>query len=191
MKALKIAYNIKKVLNVEYKHVETAEAALAVSQTPDIALLTGVAQGQTDATRNGNQVRAKSLLLRGQVEKNASATYTYVRFILFQDTSSDGAAPSASDLLDTAVGAIVNCPLNKDFGKRFRVLRDKTIILNSARPSHSFKHFVKLGHVVEYQGTDATQASTSTGHVYLMLVSNEATNTPSVNSTYRFSFIDN
>jgi len=64
IKALTIARGIKKMINVEYKFHDVQLTSVALPQTPLITQLTNIAQGDTDQTRDGAQVKLTRLSIK-------------------------------------------------------------------------------------------------------------------------------
>ena len=81
-KALAVAYSVKKLLNVEFRHHE-AEVTINPSTSGLVSNLSLVAQGDASTQREGNSFRAKSLTLRGTDTANSSATSPTVVLISY------------------------------------------------------------------------------------------------------------
>ncbi len=186
--ALALAKMLKSLINVERKYNINANSVLAVN-TGVSYLLNGTAQGDDDTDRNGRSVKATSVFTRLSVAKNALATNTAVRLIVYWDRQANGAAPATTDVLETASYLSA---LNKDYGKRFSVVWDTTCSVNTAGTTFKLiKRYAKLNRHVEYIGTTSGIGSIGANALYIMLISNEATNTPTVAFNNTFRFIDN
>ena len=191
-KALAVAYSVKKLLNVEFRHHE-AEVTINPSTSGLVSNLSLVAQGDASTQREGNSFRAKSLTLRGTDTANSSATSpTVVRHIIFQDLQQQGTAPTPSNVLKALN---VNSNLNiVDFPKRFKVLRDWTTDLSTVsagRGNQSYKYHIKLDSVLKYDGPGGTAAEQRYGQLYHLTLSNQSTNTPTCSLYHRLRFVDN
>lgn len=178
---------VRYYLNPEYKFLDSTPAI-----TPGtgglITNISAIALGDTANDRNGSSIKVTSHLLRGTLTKAAAATATKVRVIIFADTSSNGALPVVADVLQTSNQ---DSPLNKVNGSRFTILFDKSYVLSNDTPMRQFKHFKKMQHHIHYlNGTSATSAM-GQGPIYMLTISNEASNTPTVSVNSRMRFLDN
>lgn len=194
--ALRTANFLKSLINVETKFIDTT-ATTNVSATSSIVPLTLCAQGVTDTTRNGNSIKAYKNSLKYNLSiSGGTPTDGVVRVMLVLDKVSNGTAPLISDILDNT-GALTEtlCHYNGDnMGSRFIILDDKRYHLDtSGREQVTGHSFHKLRHHVKYDDTTAVIASATTGHLYLVFVSNNATMAaePSITYSNRFYFLDN
>lgn len=178
---------VRYYLNPEYKFLDSSPT-VAPANGGIMTNLSAIALGDNDTDRNGSSIKVTSHLLRGTLTKAASATATKVRVIIFSDTSSNGALPVVADVLQTSNQ---DSPLNKVNGSRFTVLFDKSYVLTNDTPMRQFKHFKKMQHHIHYlNGTSATSAM-GQGPIYMLTISNEPTNAPTVSVNSRMRFLDN
>lgn len=122
----------------------------------------------------------------------AAATQTFIRMILFEDKFNTGTVPTASNLLGLTLttGWSVIAPLNVDTTTRYRILMDKRIALSqNGKQNYIMNKYIKIERHVHYTGPAATD--TYNGNIYLLLVSNESTNTPTVYFNCRVGYYDN
>lgn len=192
-KALSTAYAIKKLLNVERKYLSVYNTSTPAT-TPTIIFLTGSAQGDTQNSRQGNSIKMSSISMKLQFLLNASATTTFIRVILFKDKASNGVVPTHQELLestDSQPWYIANynpdnCPT------RFKVVSDSTHILEAnGNTGKQYSKYFKVNTHVKYDGTGSTQAEATTGHYYLLVVSDEVTNVPTIRNNLTLRYIDN
>jgi len=189
--ALSTALYLKKLMNVEFFNHDNALALTpGVSFTTD--RITGIAQSDDNTGRTGRSILAKSLILKGSVIQHASAATTIVRIVVLIDWRYDGATAVATSVFDTTNGLLVHCPRNVETkeAKRFKILYDKKFMLSDDR-LRNVKCFRKLGHHIKFQGTGAADADALGGQIIVLTVSNEGSNTPTVNLNYRVRYIDN
>jgi len=189
-KALTVAYGVKKLLNVERKILDNT-INVAPSTSGLVINLTNCSQGDDYNNRQGDSILAKSIDLRYSVQMNASASFTTARCMLVRDNWQQGTDPTFSELLENPTNT--RSFLNHDQNGRFTILMDQKIVLLQSTEKSAFvsdKHF-NLNHHIKFTGTDNLDASNSAGHLYLMVMSNEATNTPTFYGFSRFRFIDN
>lgn len=170
----------------KYKHDISSSANPDTSGT--IIPLTSIAVGDTDATRTGNAIYVRSVLCNMVVQIHASATNTTYRYMIIRDKQqAEDTSPSIGSVLDT-VG--VHTPLNSATVGRFDILKDMTYNINTVgTPTRIHKVYLPMRSHVRYNNTASTDI-TKNG-LYLILISNEATNVPSVTYFVRVSYHDN
>lgn len=186
-RAFKGVNYLKGIINSE-KHHHTLNSSVTPSTSGSVISLHEIAQGDTDSTRTGNSILAKSLAFRFLINMNPSATQTYVRILLIQDKQQIAdTGPSITDVLHSA--SVQSLLLIQHIG-RFQVLHDQVVDLdNSLRTTKMTKLYKKLHTHIRYNGSAASDIQKN-GY-YLMVLSNEATNTPTVFYNTRLSFYDN
>lgn len=187
--ALRMAKKLKRLVNVERKYLIYTNN-INVPDTGTIYFLSGVPQGDTSSSRDGNKCKALSLNFHAQVTIDTNAVRSACRIILFKDKSSNGSAPAVLDVLENATYLYsynnVNCPY------RFQILFDKTFSLSTTgTQTINVKRFIKMGHHITYKGTGATQSDAADGHIYMLVISNETTNQPDLEVNSRLTFVDN
>ena len=155
-RALRLARYVKSLVNSELKTFDTA-INFAQSNTQTLTHLTGVAQGDDYTNRSGRKIRAKSLQIKGSLTMSAAATNTHFRMILFKDLQNQGTVPSAANILPDIDDLRPSDPI---FLKRFRIMWDRTIMLNERvdgnAPVKAFKYFKNIDIPVTYSGTSGT-----------------------------------
>ncbi len=192
-KALKIALNVRRLINVEYKFIDTITTSLGVSTTPSIIQLSNISQGDTTITRDGSQLKVLSIQWSYFVAQNANAVQSTLRCMLIKDKQTNQAIFAAGDVLSniTTQNAL-NSPYNRDNRKRFTILYDKVhSFSDNGQKSFHYGQKFSQEQILRYDGnagdiTDLTQTSYA-----LLLVSTEATNTPGFTSFIRLNFVDN
>lgn len=185
--AYKLATNLKGIINSELKHYDESTTMNPDNTSGTItAIVRGMAQGDTNNTMDGNSILLKSVNLRFSVIMNASATCTRLRFLLLKDTRPNSALPAITDILSSSsIQAFMNID---DQLKRFRVLADKKITVNTQNPEKQFfiSRKFKQTHV---KFNDAQLPVLN--DFYVACISDEPTNTPTINMTSRLRFYDN
>jgi hypothetical protein len=180
------------LLNAEFKHIDTTVAA-AVSTTPALSVLCAVGQGDTNITRDGNSLKCVGFEFRYLWGMNASATASLARVVVLLDTRNVGAAPTATDVYASSVLALPNIDAQPN---RFVTLFDKVTSLVLVGDSRqSVTGIVSLdilkGVHFTFNGNAATVADLRGAALFLYVLSNEATNTPSIDFQSRLLFVDN
>lgn len=177
---------IKGLVNSEvYKYDLDVTPTTDTSGT--VTHISAVAIGDGDNNRTGNGIFVRSIYLRGTMIKHASATSTFVRMLIVQDTQ------QASDTIPPITGVLesiaINAPLNSDAVGKFNILRDKVFVLNSQHPQQVLQEYIPLKVHVRFNGTAGTDVQRN--NMYVMFFSNEATNAPTVAYSSRVSYHDN
>lgn len=180
---------LKSLVNVEFKYDDTTVSGGNVDNNGTVTYISGIQQGDAGTQRDGNQVKVVSLQLRGEVSQNPSATDTTLRTMIVCDTKPrSGVGISITDVLDTIN---VNSFRNLNNRKRFWIMYDRNTYLsiNGSRTRKIPAWYKKLQMKLVFDGA-ANNDSTSYS-IYLIQISDEATNTPVVDWRTRLRFIDN
>ncbi len=185
--------NSQKIRNIqrgalhELKTHDVAETG-TISTSGEIILLSGMGQGDTSLTRDGLQIMPRNLQFKIRLVMNSSATASQVRFMIFKDKENQGVLPTIAALLeaDTTMDFTEH-----DTRPRFQILRDINFNLSINSDRILFmKGFIKLKGKMWFSGTAGTQTSIGKNSLYLYIVSNEATNTPTHTCRFRMRFND-
>lgn len=195
VKAVKGVSYLKGLVNSErFVHQNTATAA------PDdigyIGHLTSISQGDTQITRTGNSILARSLMLRGNITINATSSQNVVRLMIIMDKQQIGdTVPSITDILESTYSATqfyVHAPLERDSVGRFKVLKSRTYTLSDQRPNLSFSFFINMRQHIRYNGISGGDIQKN--GMYLVLVSdspNTGSAHPSVTFLSKLTYHDN
>lgn len=194
-KALYMAKMLKGLVNVEKKFINTVAASFSITNTPYIGWLCAISQGSDENQRNGNSIKAVSNSQKYTIQMNTAATTgCTVRVILFLDKVSNGVTPTAAELLDiSATLPPTIAHYNRDnAGSRFIVLSDKRHNMERNNRDHiTSQIYNKLNHHVKYDAGTAVPGSTTTGHLYVLLCSDQSTLPPQMEYSNYFNYIDN
>lgn len=178
---------IRGLVNSEMFKYDVASSQ-AVANTGSIINILRIGQGDGDGGRTGNSVLVRNIFARFTFTQHASAIDTLYRMILFVDKQQIGdTSPAVSDVLDS-----VSClsPLNSNTCGRFQVLRNWYFHTSNARDTvKSLKFSKSLYHHVRFNGSAADDVQK--GGIYLMLLSDQASNTPTCFYNIRVSYRDN
>lgn len=196
VRALKIASGLKRMINTEYKDIVHNDGGVPISPstTGDIRAIGGIGinSGTASNQRTGRSIKITSWYARIFINFHASAPSTNLRVMLVRDTQVNQTLPAISDILeDVSVLGL----MNRDNGKRFKVLFDKTISANSYITSQAerrhFTKFKKMSMHVKYDGSGAGISDITDNELYLVSVSDEVTNTPNIFYRVRVKYVDN
>lgn len=184
----------------ELKFVDRTEGGVNYNTTTTIALLNGVAVGDDFNTRDGRQIRIKSVrvILTKDTQITAGGDFHFKIWLVW-DNQPNGATPAFTDIFTNNATSLTFPNLNNQ--KRFTILREKEYIYSAIatngscwQPSNealSFYH--KMDNVTQYLDTGATIASISTGALFLVTAGNVAaavTGGPTGRMTARVRFTD-
>lgn len=181
---------LKGLVNVENHLFDALPINGAVTTTSNIACMSDIQTGDANYARTGTSILAKHMVVRGYITMSASATATLVRILIVKDLTNHNAAPSAGDILNDTSHPITS-PLTEDNTDRFWVMYDKIYSLGSAsRQVINFKKYIPINdHLKFVSGTGTGKYETNS--IWILVVSNEATNSPAVQIENRLSFYDN
>lgn len=191
--ALTLAKGVAALVNVERKYVDYNVTAQAISNAGVVLYLSGIVQGDTATSRDGDSIRSKSLFHRCEFLTTAG-TPAVVRCLVFVDTQNAGALPAVTDVLQTASRL---SPLSMTNSKRFIVLQDELIDLNNpvtaAGMYKTMKFYKKTDFHIKYRDTTSSVTGANNNGIFCLYISNIAAGatTPSVSFSNRIRFIDN
>jgi len=192
-KALRLAKQVKAMVNVEYKHHTTKGTATTIEPTPSIYNLSTVQQGDTDNHRDGSKIRCKWYTFNYTITMNNSATSTQIRVMIVLDRQTNQSTfPSAHLLADDSVSDNIVSGLNLDNAGRFRLLYDRVHTLNiDGNRSITRKVYKKIDIPIHFDASTGSIADLTRSSLHLLFMSNEPSNKPNITFNYRLRYIDN
>lgn len=191
----KMAYKALEMLNAELKYYDASLTSFltnpgdpATTGEKVYSLFSGITVGDGPNNRDGSQIRVKTIQLQLTMNQNALATgVTKLRYVIFKDTRPDiGSTPSYTDVFNgTSVsGVFYNI---SDQWRRWRILRNNTLILAPGQTAIDADFYMPCSIPVRYD----VSGNINYNPVYIMLASDEPTNTPTVGAQLRVRFYDN
>lgn len=159
-----------------------------------LTLLNGCVQGAGASNRISRRVTLRSVQLRGRIQMAATTTgASPIRLIVFYDRQSNGAAPSATDLL---TGNSISDFTNLSNNRRFLIVADeiRSCIGTAGPQSVYFNFYRKLNLVTEFNtGNAGTVADIATGSLYVLAYASPGIGVASLNCDVqsRVRFTDN
>jgi len=184
---------VRKLINIETKVLDSDTSITTATTTPVVTYLSGIAQGTDLTNRVGDSIKIQHISILGRFAiVPAETTFTIVRYLFFRDNENQGSAPAASDILETVSGTTtVRSPLNYINRKRFSVLVDEYLVLNQTSDlAVPVRYDIPFNKHVNYRGTSSAIGSAGEGAFFSLLVTDEATNAPTCNLYYQFTFTD-
>lgn len=183
---------VKKQLarEIEIKRVDGISNLSPLMGVAAIHLFNGIALGNDDFQRIGNQVTNKYIKCKGDVTFPDSTNK--VRVLLLQDKQPNGAFPTIGDLFTFTTQPIVSF-LTPDSKARFNVLRDKVYSGGSQGPtSRPLDWYVPLKNTrTVYSAAGDSIVAIRTNAYYLVAISDSTVvPNPVVNLACRIAYTD-
>lgn len=170
----------------ESKYKDVSQAATTITTTATVTNLAPMSSNSTATTAVGTQFQVKSWLWRASITPNATAGVNYLRVILVRDKQSNLAAPAIADVLESSTNYM--SPLKDAYSDRFKVLFDKMYTVDTdANGSQVDKIYRKLNFKISFESASNLPY---TNGLYLLQLSDQATNGPSVAWYSRVRYID-
>ncbi len=176
---------------------------VAPGSAGNVKLITAITQGDTEASRDGNQVYGKLLKFRAIVTASTAATAGDIfRVLIVRDTHSDGVTPAVSDILNANGGSLVIADYNQvtvsvgNKRNRFQILYDRTNSQDlrsagaGAQDLFNLKRDIKRNMKIVYNATGSTVTSIQQGAVYCVTVALNNTNASSIAYQTVFYYTD-
>lgn len=192
-KAASGVWHLKGLINSE-KKIHQVLNSNSATYSGILETLSAVAQGDTEITRDGNSIYARYLNIRGSIMRSDSSTQqTNVRLMVILDNSVNPSSSTVSDVLaQSTVGTLYAPygPLNRDTGRnRFKVLYTSLFAMDATDAVHPFKLNVEMRHHCKFTGSGSTDYKS--GVIYLLCISDEATNGVTARYMSRLTYYDN
>lgn len=185
----------------ETKYHKTSASHEIPYDNVTITQLTGISQGDTDVTREGDRITLKNLEFRGFVYNDASAAHHKARVIIFQWLQND--TPANTDILPidgaTWTSYAVLEPWNHDQRSSYKILYDSGVIhlgydaaAGVGEPSQKVIQVIKNlkgCSKVDYVNGSSTVAR---GNIYVMALSDatDAANAVSIKFSNTIRYFD-
>ncbi len=181
---------LKSVINVERKFIDKS-AGITVDDSGTFVSLPLASQGVGASNREGDSIKVVSLLIRLSWAISQSATSSGLRTIVVIDKQPNGALPSIASLLQTT-NFPLSSPLNLDNKRRFKILCDRVQVASiTGKQQFVLNKYLKTQTHVRYGSNAGTVADVNTNNIFVLLISDEATNLPIVDYYFRTRYIDN
>lgn len=175
----------------EKKFIDNSGSAQAMPAVGSVTeIIPDIATGTGETERIGRYIKVTNFIIRFDFYlanlANTSLGQDSLRVIIFIDTQTNGAAPGVTDLLESAHYQSFNNLANR---KRFRVLTDKFISINSNGGAGDGSTNRTIGHSMmtqwvmkkafpmEYSGTSGATSQRTQNNMYMLLMSSGDTRT--------------
>lgn len=180
--------------------VDTQITSTAVSTTPIVTLVSGIAEGTAVNQHQGRKLHIKSIRWSGHVYADTAATVNTVRLSLIHDLAPNGALPDVSLIYDTVGGNYGPwSPLNINGMRRFRVLASRVLSIagqsttTAAQAVQPFDIYVKRNIDVQLLTGTAAITSIASGAIYAVLIGSSVSGTADciTDGNVRIRFVSN
>lgn len=182
-----------KYAEAEVRHLDTPYTTTAQSTTAAVTLINGgISQGDGSASREGDEVFMKWFHFNGRLYMNSAAASTdaaTMRIIIVYDKQTNGAAPSAGDILET-----VGDPNSMRFWEskdRYMTIFDRRYGIEfNGKNAVQIKFSKKLDLPIKF-GTASTGviANIVKGSIYMVSLSDQASSGPTLHGDFRITYM--
>lgn len=184
---------IRKLINIEEKVLDTNQSSFAFDTNGTVVPCSLIVQGLDFNNRIGDSIKMQNIQFRYRVFRGIGATTSVVRIMLVRDLDCQGATPTVGSIIENGTLGTAQAPtspirfLNR---KRFAVLYDNLTVVTTT--DIGFSDTISMAHEghILFLGTTAAAASQGKGSLFVLVVSDEAANTPSIAFQTRIVFTD-
>jgi len=184
-------------LRPEVKQLQTVTTISNLAQaTGNIAYISGVAQGTTDASRIGDTIRPKYLNV-SQYFINPGATAGFYSTFVVLDKESNGVVPVISGTAQAVFSTFNNTEVftNPSTEKRFKILKRFDVSsashLSGAPGGSLVQHArIPLSGMMHFHDTSSAQTGAGKNALYLITITNDSTNVADFSLTSQLGFTD-
>lgn len=177
---------IKRTIKPELKLLYPDPPVGSVTATPVYTPLNFVSPGTGLSQRVGQQIACKSIRVHFQLNRNASSTVAFnrVRLMLVWFKQPDGYALTDDELFGPALTGDPDRFTDWPGRKTFKVLYDKVYALSELYPVRTIRIAKKLTGVTEFDDTISGMGLIQTGALYMVSMSDVASNAPVISQPY-------
>lgn len=194
-KALKMANDVKRLINVEIKYLDGDIAdGTPIGYLPTAStglFLNGIGQGDASYQRNGMSIKAKSLGLSFDVQRNASnANPQCARWFILYTPKSEGAGP---DLARVFTNATFETTKNREYPYDSIILASGRVQVDNVKAQRvHVKRFIPLNFHQRFSGTANQVSDVARGDLHFVIWCDQSANKPTIEHFQsRFTYIDN
>ncbi len=154
-------------------------------------LLSGVTQGDTPVTRDGDLIKPTSLFIRYAVRRALTSTNEtdYVRIVIIRNSNPNGVDPLLQSVF--APTLTVFSPLNRANADQFHVMYDKLHHLSDVGPGAVVKKkYIRLSRTTSFFGAGSTITQANKNSYHLFRFCDKADNFPVLDFNVVFNYKD-
>ncbi len=180
---------------IEFKHKEVTGTDIECNTTGVFVLLNGLLKGDNVDQRDGDEVVARRIMIRGSFENNGTTPPDCeIRVMIVRRKETSNVVQTTDNLLDNSTSSkTVNRFLNLDRARGWKVYADETFSMDTlAHTLIPFKFLYKLNHTVKMTGSADAESAMDRNSLYIYVCSTVAAgvNAPHCDFTSRFSYCD-
>jgi len=177
---------IKRTIKPELKLLFPDPPVGSVTSTPVYTPLNDIPLGTGFNQRVGQQVACKSIRIHFQLSRNASSAVAFnrVRLMLVWFKQPDGYALTDNELFGAASTGDIDRFTDWSGRKTFKVLYDKVYALTEQYPVRTIRIAKKLTGVTEFDDSISGGGLIQTGALYMVSMSDVASNPPAIALPY-------
>lgn len=182
---------VMRMINVESKFYDIHHNS-DIDTTGTITNLAPVPTGDGQNARDGVSIKPQHLTYRFQYNVNQSAYATNFRLVFLRGKNENDTDLAVTDIFNTALTDVALT--SKIHDKRFKtkILFDRCYSCDPAsHVSGIIEGTIKLFGHVTYDNAQSDGTDLQDGGIYMILLSNEATNKPNIRGWTRVTYCDN
>ena len=188
-KALSTAMFVKNLVNAETKNYITSWTMTTGGPLAATQVLNQIPQGDSSSQRNGDSVKNKSLVIRGDISANRTQAGDWtnnVRVLLIKMKNAQ-TAPLLSEIFKDP--SSIHSPRHPNYMKQYKIIHDKIYTLDKQRLLKNIKWSFPLKSHTEYTGTSGGMTS----NAYYMLFQSDTSGSvfPTFTFTSNLTYLDN
>lgn len=161
--------------------------------SPTAQYLCGIAEGDDSQGRSGRSIRAKELCVRLHFYGGSSTSCT-VRCFIVKDNNPNGSVPAVGTLFQGGTATVDGMPVLDTQQGRFKWIFDETFVCAPTSSDGGGRVIVvnqKMDHHINYIGALGTTATAGQGALWLYVLTDVITGTPTGTYYSRLRYYDN
>ena len=191
--ALRLAKRLAKLINIESKWYDYS-SSYSPTTSGVVDCLSNVPIGTGPSQRIGDSAKLQRLQITWTASINSAETInTVVRCIIFKDHENQGAIPAVNDVLETsgASPAMLSAVDYVNSRERFTILADDIYQLSKNGSEAVVRRVdVSPSNHVRWRASAGAATDLAEGHVFVLFISDEVTNNPTVRLYSRVVYTD-
>ncbi len=169
---------------IEPKYFSTLSTTATAYYNVSPVKLSDIPQGDTNATRTGDRINPTEVILSANWSRGLADAIFRVIIVQFIDASDTIATTDILGYASTASNTVDSLYKFDSFvSRRFKILLDECIDVDTYHPvGYKRWHIKKMNKMIQWQPVISSTAAKN--HIYMFLLSNQATGTSAVNVFY-------
>ncbi len=197
-KVNKMEKKLEGALEQKFRDTNISTALPILSGSSTLMELTLIAEGTGDQSRVGEAIHVDSIYSKLLFRHNGAGSVTphTLRILLLKDKASQGDNPELGFFLQNSSGlAAIYSPYDRSKIRGFNIIQDNIVTLVNGSDSevHSYEFYwknKKLSEKTTFIGNAGTETQRFDNHYYILLISDQAANGPTVEGNVRLTYLD-